>query len=71
MLRESVASSNIESIGYNVVNQELEVEFKSGGIYNYHGVPQDVWADLMAAESKGRFLAANIKGKFGTDKDNP
>jgi len=63
--RYSVASSNIASIGYDVNTQTLEVEFFSGMIYQYYGVPEHLYDQLMQAGSKGRFLNAYIKNGFG------
>ena len=38
MKREHVESSNIESIGYDVKTQTLEIEFLNGAIYQYFDV---------------------------------
>ena len=40
MDRNQVASSNIRSIGYDMQTQTLEVEFLSGWVYQYYGVPE-------------------------------
>jgi len=42
----------------------LEIEFRSGAIYRYRGVPTDVYDGLLAAPSKGRFFQSRIRGKF-------
>ena len=55
----TVESSNIESIGYNEGN--LYVKFHSGSTYQYSNVPEDVYVQFCNAESKGKFLNANIK----------
>lgn len=65
MERYSVASSNIASIGYDEPSQTLEVEFLSGTIYQYYGVPQNVYDQLMQDGSKGRFLNTYIKNAYG------
>lgn len=65
MERYSVASSNIASIGYDAPSQTLEVEFLNGTIYQYYGVPQNLYDQLMQAGSKGRFLNTYIKNAFG------
>ena len=38
--------------------------FKSGTTYHYSDVPKEVHDDLMKAESKGKFLNTDVKGKF-------
>lgn len=58
-----VKSSNIAAVGYH--DGKLHVQFKGGGkVYVYAGVPADVHMAMMASDSVGRFLAANIKGKY-------
>ncbi len=64
MERISVSSSNICSIGYEASSLTLEVEFKSGSIYQYMGVPQNEYDSLMSAASIGRHLNSNIKGRY-------
>ena len=61
MNRESVSSSNIASIGYDVASNILEVEFNHGGIYQYFDIPIHEYQALMSADSKGRYFDANIK----------
>ncbi len=68
MERTRVSSSNIRSIGYDVQDETLEVEFVNGGIYQYFGVPQKVYERFMAASSKGSFLSSRIRDKFRTKK---
>jgi len=62
MDREFVSSSNLVSVGWE--NQTLEIEFKSGAVYVYHGVPEELYQELMASPSKGSFFAANIKKTY-------
>ena len=64
MKRESVSSSNISSIGYDGKSGTLEIEFHSGGVYQYFNVPKGVYDGLMSAGSHGRFFARNIKGVY-------
>jgi hypothetical protein len=64
MNRESVASSNIASIGYDEPSQTLEVEFTNGAIYQYYNVTQIVFEQLIQAGSKGQFLAYQIKNAY-------
>ena len=42
MIRKSVTSSDIRSIGYDDETRILEIEFHSGGIYQYYSVPRAV-----------------------------
>lgn len=61
MERRSVNSSNIAAIGYDPERQILEVEFNSGSVYHYLGVPEHLHLGLMSADSHGRFLNQHIK----------
>ncbi|MCA9464397.1 MAG: KTSC domain-containing protein [Nitrospira sp.] len=63
-----VDSSNIEAIGYDDDTQELHVQFLSGGLYVYHGVPRGIFNELMSASSKGSFLNREIKGVYQVAK---
>ncbi|MYS13691.1 KTSC domain-containing protein [Streptomyces sp. SID4982] len=64
MLHEQVRSSNIRSVGYSQADRVLEVAFHSGALYRYDSVPADVHSALMAASSKGSFLARFVKGRY-------
>lgn len=64
MKRQAVESSNLASIGYDAENEILEVEFNHGGVYQYFDVPQDVYAELMNADSHGKYFSANIRNDF-------
>jgi hypothetical protein len=59
MYRIPVASSNLESVGYE--NETLEIRFHDGGIYQYFNVPAFLYQGLMMAVSKGTYFAQNIK----------
>lgn len=61
---DSVRSSFIDSIGYDESGKRLIVRLKSGSIYEYLGVPRDLVLDLIGTDSKGRFYANHIRGKF-------
>lgn len=64
--RQPVSSSNIASVGHE--GDTLEIEFKNGGIYQYHGVPSDVFDKLVSSKSIGGFLHTSIKSKYKHSK---
>lgn len=64
MNRTHVQSSNIASIGYDTASQILEIEFNDGSVYQYRGVDQTVYHDLMSVSSHGRYFHAYIKDAF-------
>lgn len=69
---QAVDSSNIEAIGWSPEpgkdTGRLRVKFKNNSTYEYASVPGVLWEAFRAHESKGSFLANNIKGKFPTEK---
>ena len=61
MERQPVKSTNVESVGYDKEEKVLEVKFKSGGVYQYAGVQPEMYADLLKAESVGRFVSQVVR----------
>lgn len=64
MNRQPVTSSNLRSVGYDSTSQILEIEFHSGGIYQYFDVPSTVHGSLLSAGSKGSYFQAFIKDRY-------
>ncbi len=64
MIRKSVSSSNLHSVGYDPESQTLEIEFNNGGIYQYYYVPESVHNELMSASSHGKYFHRHIKNKY-------
>lgn len=56
-----VESSTIAEIGYSPV---LRIRFKSGGTYDYYGVPLHIFQGFLDSNSKGKFFYNNIKFYF-------
>ena len=48
----NVKSSNVASVGYNETQKIMEIEFHSGGIYQYLNVEKTTYLELMKASSK-------------------
>jgi hypothetical protein len=61
MERVPVESSHLATVGYEIETSTLEIEFKKSGIYQYFGVPQEIYEGLMAAGSKGQYFDQQIK----------
>jgi len=61
MKRSTVNSSNVLSVGYETTTLTMEVEFKNGDIYEYYGVPERIYQNLINAASVGKYLDQNIK----------
>lgn len=63
MNRTLVNSEMVRSVGYDPEMTTLEVEFNHGGTYQYYEVSATKHAELMKAESIGRFVLEHIKDK--------
>lgn len=61
-------SSNISAASYDTKEELMFVQFKSGAVYEYERVPYLLWKKFQATfdgkQSAGKFLNANVKGKF-------
>jgi hypothetical protein len=64
MHRNHVSSSAISSVGYDERSAVLEVEFRSGAIYDYLAVPPKVYRDLLKAPSKGSFVSRRVRDRY-------
>ena len=62
--RTYVASSVIASLGYDGGKKVLEVEFRTGRVYRYFGVPERVYRELRTAPSIGSYFNRQIKDRF-------
>ncbi len=60
----SVESSNLSRVRHDENSNTLEIEFIGGNVYQYFDVPKNVFNELLAAGSKGKFFHSQIKGHF-------
>ena len=63
MDRQEVVSSMIKSLGYDPDVQVLEVEFTKGQVYQYEGVPVDVFETLVTSESVGKAFSQHVRSQ--------
>ena len=68
MERNPVSSTSIHSVGYDPQEKILEIEFKSGEIYQYEGVPLDVYTALLEADSHGKYFLSQIRDQYTFQK---
>jgi hypothetical protein len=64
MVRHYVVSSSIRSVGFDAGSKVLEIEFCTGGVYQFHGVPDDVYDEFLAAPSIAKYFQHRIKESF-------
>ena len=60
----AVESSAIRGIDYDAPSRTLLVIFIDGDGYAYAGVPPELYAEFLEAESKGRFFAQRVRDRF-------
>lgn len=64
ILRIRVKSSNIHSVGYDKLHKVLQVEFLNGSIYQFYDVPENIYKNILKADSKGKYFNCNVSGRF-------
>ena len=52
------------SIGYDESSLTLEIEFRSGEVWQYLDVPASVYYAMLVSKSIGQFFQAHIRNKF-------
>lgn len=46
----SIQSDNVRAAGYDEVSMVMTVQFDNGYLYEYYGVPADLWSSFIAAQ---------------------
>lgn len=46
----SIQSENVRAAGYDEVSLIMTVQFDNGALYEYYGVPADLWTSFVAAQ---------------------
>ncbi len=46
----SIQSDNVRAAGYNEASMVMIVQFDNGALYEYYGVPADLWTSFVAAQ---------------------
>jgi uncharacterized protein YijF (DUF1287 family) len=68
MRRFLVRSTAVRSLGYDRKALRLDVEYPSGEVYRYEGVPPEEVVQMMRSESLGRFINFRIKPHYRYSK---
>jgi hypothetical protein len=58
----------VYAIDYNEDLEVLEVEFTSGSVYRYEGVPKNEYYNLINSDSIGSFMRTCIIGVYPDHK---
>jgi hypothetical protein len=46
----TIQSDNVRAAGYDASTLVMTVQFKNGALYEYYGVPADLWTSFVAAQ---------------------
>jgi len=61
-------SSNVKRFSYDENGNVLIVEFSNSSTFRYLKVPKPVFLKMTSAPSVGKFLSAEIKGRYPHEK---
>jgi hypothetical protein len=64
MKRTELNSTSLKGVGYCLQEALLELEFRSGAIYRFGGVPKATYQKLLQATSKGVYFNHHIRNRF-------
>lgn len=64
----SPESSNITGATYDPETQQVIVTFYHGKSYAYFSVPDIIWDEFVAADSKGVYFTAHLKDIYSCQK---
>jgi hypothetical protein len=53
-------------VGYDDSTKILEIEFHTGLVYQYSGVPPKVFTDLMHSGEIGKYFSEKVRPRFQT-----
>jgi len=57
-------STVIKHFDYDEDNRILTIVFRTGAVYTYGDVPEEVYVGFRQARSKGRYFNKHISGMF-------
>ena len=61
-------SSVVADFSYDEETSTLRVTYVSGMVYDYKDVPEKVYREMKAYQSKGSYLNYYIKGKYDFER---
>jgi hypothetical protein len=64
--RQPVKSRILRSLGYDESTKILEIEFQTGLVYQYAGVPIKVYRELIRSEEIGKYFTDKVRHRFRT-----
>lgn len=62
-----VDSTNVTKMGYHPDSKTMMVEYRNGRVYEYRGVPKEIYSQAKDAESVGSYISRQVKGRYETN----
>jgi hypothetical protein len=59
-----VKSRMLAAVAYKHDWKQLYLRFRSGDVYCYRGVPGEAYQELLAADSKGKYVLSHILNRY-------
>jgi len=53
-------------MGYDEITKILEIEFQTGLVYQYAGVPLKVYRELIRSDEIGKYFTDKVRNRFRT-----
>jgi len=53
-------------VGYDESTKILEIEFQTGLVYQYAGVPPKVYGELIRSDEIGKYFTDKVRNRFRT-----
>src|SRR5690554_79667 len=66
--QRTASSRAFDGYGFTEMNELLDIEFGSGGVYRYSDVPESTFNGLLSASSKGGYFNEYIRDRFSYEK---
>ena len=64
----ALASTVLDSAVYEEEARVLVIKFRGGTSYEYYGVNDDVFQELLRTEDKGRYFNAHIRNVYACER---
>lgn len=64
-------STLLQAAVYHAERNLLELQFRSGALYRYCGVPAQTYQELLSAESPGGYFNRRIRNRFAYIQVHP
>lgn len=58
----------IQSVGYELTKNILEVEFCNGEVYAFDGVAYPVYRSLMTARDRNKYFQKHVQNSYSTHR---